>query len=87
MFNNENNIIIICTICINKFVDPITTSCGHSFCKSCFDKLTNNTTTNIFKCPLCNTIINKHFKISITLRDLIERNLEIEERMKTWKKK
>ncbi|XP_054581099.1 putative tripartite motif-containing protein 49B [Eptesicus fuscus] len=32
VFQNE----LTCSICENCFVDPITTDCGHSFCRPCF---------------------------------------------------
>ncbi|KAK5601230.1 hypothetical protein CRENBAI_002438 [Crenichthys baileyi] len=41
----------LCSICLDLFTDPVTTSCGHNFCKYCitqhwFDK-------KICQCPLC----------------------------------
>lgn len=29
---------LVCPVCRNPFVDPVTTSCDHVFCKDCFDQ-------------------------------------------------
>lgn len=38
-----------CSICLNSFQDPITTECGHTFCKECLI----HTITHHNACPLC----------------------------------
>ncbi|XP_049423401.1 E3 ubiquitin-protein ligase TRIM21-like [Epinephelus fuscoguttatus] len=40
-----------CFICMDVFTDPVSTSCGHNFCKNC---ITNHWNTNDhYQCPMC----------------------------------
>ncbi|XP_007568371.1 E3 ubiquitin-protein ligase TRIM21-like isoform X1 [Poecilia formosa] len=42
----------LCSICLDVFTDPVTTACGHNFCKTC---ITQHWDGNVpYKCPLCN---------------------------------
>lgn len=41
-----------CLICLNIFVDPVTTPCGHNFCKTCLNEQWDN--SELFHCPTCN---------------------------------
>ncbi|XP_054881671.1 E3 ubiquitin-protein ligase TRIM21-like [Poeciliopsis prolifica] len=42
----------LCSICLDVFTDPVSTPCGHNFCKTC---ITQHWDTNgPYKCPLCN---------------------------------
>ncbi|XP_034417719.1 E3 ubiquitin-protein ligase TRIM21-like isoform X1 [Cyclopterus lumpus] len=44
-----------CSICLDVFTDPVTTPCGHNFCKKCITKHWNSyLLTYRFQCPLCN---------------------------------
>jgi len=38
-----------CSLCLRLLWEPVTTSCGHVFCRSCLDRVTDHST----KCPLC----------------------------------
>ncbi|XP_029961910.1 E3 ubiquitin-protein ligase TRIM21-like isoform X2 [Salarias fasciatus] len=40
-----------CSICLEVFTDPVSTPCGHNFCKQCITQHWN--TNNICDCPLC----------------------------------
>jgi len=42
-----------CTICQQLFLEPITTSCGHTFCKTCILRVSDYDN----KCPLCRRVI------------------------------
>ncbi|XP_070711717.1 E3 ubiquitin-protein ligase TRIM21-like isoform X2 [Pempheris klunzingeri] len=42
----------LCSICLDVLTDPVTTSCGHNFCKTCITEHWN--TNDRFLCPLCN---------------------------------
>ncbi|XP_039668693.1 E3 ubiquitin-protein ligase TRIM21-like isoform X1 [Perca fluviatilis] len=41
----------LCSICLDVFTDPVTTSCGHNFCKNCITEHWN--TNDHYLCPLC----------------------------------
>ncbi|XP_039668656.1 E3 ubiquitin-protein ligase TRIM21-like isoform X5 [Perca fluviatilis] len=41
----------LCSICLDLFTDPVTTPCGHNFCKNCITEHWN--TSNRCLCPLC----------------------------------
>ncbi|CAK6448894.1 unnamed protein product, partial [Pipistrellus nathusii] len=43
---------LICSICRNCFIDPITTDCGHSFCRPCFHLSWPNRSV-IPRCSVC----------------------------------
>ncbi|XP_039658928.1 nuclear factor 7, ovary-like [Perca fluviatilis] len=40
----------LCSICLDVFTDPVTTSCGHNFCKNCITDHWN--TNDQYLCPL-----------------------------------
>ena len=42
-----------CPLCMELFYDPVTTSCGHSFCKECLARTLDHQS----RCPTCRTII------------------------------
>ncbi|XP_043991167.1 E3 ubiquitin-protein ligase TRIM21-like [Gambusia affinis] len=52
----------LCSICLDVFTDPVSTPCGHNFCKTC---VTQHWDGNVpYKCPLC----NEHFTCRPELR-------------------
>uniref|UniRef100_A0A8C2Z8A6 Bloodthirsty n=1 Tax=Cyclopterus lumpus TaxID=8103 RepID=A0A8C2Z8A6_CYCLU len=44
----------LCSVCLDVFTDPVTTSCGHNFCKKCINDYW--TTNNQNMCPLCKKV-------------------------------
>ncbi|KAL7616403.1 hypothetical protein Lser_V15G00529 [Lactuca serriola] len=62
-----------CTLCLKLLYEPITTPCGHTFCRSClFQSMDRGN-----KCPLCRTVLfisPRTCAISVTLNSIIERN-------------
>ncbi|XP_034722421.1 E3 ubiquitin-protein ligase TRIM21-like [Etheostoma cragini] len=46
----------LCSICLDVFTDPVTTSCGHNFCKNCITDHWN--TNDQYLCPLCKNVFN-----------------------------
>ncbi|XP_030211473.1 E3 ubiquitin-protein ligase TRIM39-like isoform X1 [Gadus morhua] len=45
-----------CSICLDVFNSPVTTPCGHNFCRTCITKHWDEQIK--FKCPLCNMAFN-----------------------------
>lgn len=42
---------LLCSICLEVFSAPVTTPCGHSFCRACINQHWDN--TDICNCPIC----------------------------------
>ncbi|KAK9843647.1 hypothetical protein WJX81_000969 [Elliptochloris bilobata] len=61
-----------CSLCSNMFFEPVTTPCGHSFCRACFAR----TTDHFNKCPLCRTVVHvgRELPVSVTLAAILERS-------------
>ncbi|KAF4111795.1 E3 ubiquitin-protein ligase TRIM39-like isoform X4 [Onychostoma macrolepis] len=61
-----------CSICLDVFTDPVTTPCGHNFCKICLNKCWNNSQT--CSCPYCKETFKQRpdLKINTTLRELVD---------------
>ncbi|CAL8287815.1 unnamed protein product [Boreogadus saida] len=45
-----------CSICLDVFNSPVTTACGHNFCRTCITKFWDEQVQ--FKCPVCNKIFD-----------------------------
>ncbi|XP_078129093.1 E3 ubiquitin-protein ligase TRIM21-like [Sander vitreus] len=53
----------LCPICLDVFTDPVTTSCGHNFCKNC---ITENWNVNDqYMCPMCKNVFNTKPKLHV----------------------
>ncbi|XP_048036510.1 E3 ubiquitin-protein ligase TRIM39-like [Megalobrama amblycephala] len=61
-----------CSICLDVFTDPVSTPCGHNFCKTCLNKCWDNSQT--CNCPNCKETFKRKpdLKINTTLRELID---------------
>ncbi|CAM4638996.1 unnamed protein product [Leuciscus chuanchicus] len=60
------------SICLDVFTDPVSTPCGHNFCKTCLNKCWDNSQT--CNCPYCKETF-KHrpdLKINTTLREIVD---------------
>ncbi|XP_073707332.1 E3 ubiquitin-protein ligase TRIM39-like [Garra rufa] len=60
-----------CSICLDAFTDPVSTPCGHNFCKTCLNKCWDNSQT--CSCPYCKETFKQRpdLKINTTLRELV----------------
>ncbi|XP_060789579.1 zinc-binding protein A33-like [Neoarius graeffei] len=63
---------LLCSTCLNVFTDPLTTPCGHSFCKSCLTQCWEK--SQHCYCPLCKEKFTKkpELKINTTLREVAD---------------
>nr|XP_057918078.1 E3 ubiquitin-protein ligase TRIM65 [Doryrhamphus excisus] len=67
---------LTCSICIDRFRNPVTIPCGHSFCQKCItDHRDAKRNSNIEpRCPICNEKMDtKHkFKCNVVLSQLAQ---------------
>nr|KAF6343820.1 hypothetical protein mPipKuh1_018038 [Pipistrellus kuhlii] len=62
---------LICSICRNYFIDPITINCGHSFCRPCFNLNWPNRSVLAY-CSECRKAIQKReFHTNVTLKEMV----------------
>ncbi|XP_026081456.1 LON peptidase N-terminal domain and RING finger protein 1-like [Carassius auratus] len=47
-----------CPLCIRLFYEPVTTPCGHTFCKNCLERSLDHN----LRCPLCKQPLQEYFK-------------------------
>lgn len=52
-----------CSICLEVFVEPVSTPCGHSFCKACLQGYWNH--SKKFICPMCKKSYSKKPEMSV----------------------
>uniref|UniRef100_A0AAZ1XQM7 RING-type domain-containing protein n=1 Tax=Oreochromis aureus TaxID=47969 RepID=A0AAZ1XQM7_OREAU len=54
---------IMCSICLNVFTDPVSTPCGHNFCKNCISQ--HWKTNRRYTCPICNKVFKRRPELDI----------------------
>eukprot|EP00884_Botryococcus_braunii_P002611 jgi/Botrbrau1/12350/Bobra.0239s0002.2 len=71
-----------CLLCFKLLFEPVTTPCGHSFCRGCLKMSLSlyNRRNNSNKCPLCRTVLHVggSLPISLTLANIIEKSFPSE---------
>ncbi|XP_063333429.1 E3 ubiquitin-protein ligase TRIM21-like [Pelmatolapia mariae] len=73
----------LCSICLDVFTDPVTTSCGHNFCKKCITKYWD---VNVkYFCPMCKTGFRKRpqLKVNTVISDMVAQ-FRHEPQWKSW---
>ncbi|KAI4884976.1 hypothetical protein NFI96_020247, partial [Prochilodus magdalenae] len=62
----------LCSICLDMLSDPVSTPCGHNFCKTCLTQYWDS--TQHCHCPFCKEIFTKRpeLKINTTLREVVD---------------
>ncbi|XP_071373187.1 LON peptidase N-terminal domain and RING finger protein 1 isoform X1 [Centroberyx affinis] len=75
-----------CSLCMRLFYEPVTTPCGHTFCKNCLERCLDHTP----QCPLCKESLKEYlasrkYMVTSVLDALIKQYLREEhaERTKT----
>ncbi|XP_069569972.1 E3 ubiquitin-protein ligase TRIM21-like [Brachyistius frenatus] len=53
----------LCSICLDVFTDPVSTPCGHNFCKNCITQ--HWTVTDRCQCPMCNKVFQRIPELNI----------------------
>ncbi|XP_073328129.1 E3 ubiquitin-protein ligase TRIM21-like [Pagrus major] len=53
----------LCSICLDVFIDPVSTTCGHNFCKTC---ITQHWSVNVpYECPNCKEVFNTRPELQV----------------------
>lgn len=52
-----------CSICLEVFVEPVSTPCGHSFCKACLQGYWTH--SKKFCCPMCKKTYSRRPEMSV----------------------
>lgn len=64
-----------CTVCTELLLDPVTTSCGHTFCRACLRQSMDHNT----RCPVCRTVLllnhSAQLPVNVTLAALMSKLL------------
>nr|XP_033470448.1 E3 ubiquitin/ISG15 ligase TRIM25-like [Epinephelus lanceolatus] len=63
---------LLCSICLDAFNEPVTTPCGHNYCKSCITGYWAS--SNQIQCPLCKKKFRKRpqLQVNTEFRDMVE---------------
>ncbi|KAK0145413.1 Tripartite motif-containing protein 16 [Merluccius polli] len=61
-----------CSICLDVFNSPVTTSCGHNFCRTCITKFWDDQVR--YKCPVCNELFHTRpdLRVNIILSEMVD---------------
>uniref|UniRef100_A0A8C6SEA5 Uncharacterized protein n=1 Tax=Neogobius melanostomus TaxID=47308 RepID=A0A8C6SEA5_9GOBI len=61
----------LCSICLEVFSAPVTTPCGHSFCRACINQHWDN--SDHCNCPVCKQAFNTkpQLKVNIVLAEMV----------------
>nr|XP_033470020.1 probable E3 ubiquitin-protein ligase TRIML1 [Epinephelus lanceolatus] len=63
---------LLCSICLDACNEPVTTPCGHNYCKSCITGYW--VSSNQIQCPLCKKKFHKRpqLQVNTEFRDMVE---------------
>ncbi|XP_063284280.1 E3 ubiquitin-protein ligase TRIM39-like [Pelobates fuscus] len=59
---------LTCSICLNIYTDPITLTCGHSYCRVCITRTWDNQEEREYSCPECRHRFRVRPELKINLR-------------------
>ncbi|CAL8406927.1 unnamed protein product [Arctogadus glacialis] len=62
-----------CSICLDVFSSPVSTPCGHNFCRTCITKYWDEQAK--YKCPVCNELFNTRpdLRVNTLLSEMVDR--------------
>ncbi|KAM9530735.1 E3 ubiquitin-protein ligase TRIM39-like [Salvelinus alpinus] len=72
----------LCSICLDVFTEPVTTSCGHNFCMACVTKYWDS--KDLCQCPLCKEKLYRQpeLRVNTMLREVVENFKKMRDRSK-----
>lgn len=64
--------LLVCPICLHTYTEPVTTPCGHNYCKTCITEYLS--CTNKPQCPLCKEALQTQLelKVNTALQNLVQ---------------
>ncbi|KAM4712367.1 E3 ubiquitin-protein ligase TRIM39-like [Anableps anableps] len=65
---------VLCSICLGEFNEPVSTPCGHNFCKGCITQYWNSQNNGPAQCPFCKKRLGNKPKLQVNseFRDVVE---------------
>ncbi|CAL8389753.1 unnamed protein product [Boreogadus saida] len=62
-----------CSICLDVFSSPVSTPCGHNFCRTCITKFWDEQVK--YKCPVCNKLFDTRpdLRVNILFSEMVHR--------------
>ncbi|CAL8288362.1 unnamed protein product [Lota lota] len=62
-----------CSICLDVFNSPVTTPCGHNFCRTCITRFWDGRVQ--YKCPVCNELFHTRpdVRVNTLLSEVVDR--------------
>ncbi|CAL8406940.1 unnamed protein product [Arctogadus glacialis] len=62
-----------CSICLDVFSSPVSTPCGHNFCRTCVTKYWDEQVK--YKCPVCNKLFDTRpdLQVNTLLSEMVDR--------------
>ncbi|XP_056223814.1 E3 ubiquitin-protein ligase TRIM39-like [Seriola aureovittata] len=62
----------LCSICLDGFTQPVTTPCGHNYCKACITGYWDS--SDLIQCPLCKKKFRRRpqLQVNTEFRDMVE---------------
>ncbi|XP_058637957.1 zinc-binding protein A33-like isoform X2 [Onychostoma macrolepis] len=70
--SSVSEVSLTCSICLDVFTDPVTTSCGHNFCMVCIRSHRDRSPCS--RCPLCGKALDskQDFNINRIIKEIAE---------------
>lgn len=65
--------IFICVLCSKLLYEPVTTPCGHTFCRTCLSRAIDFTDS----CPLCRTVLHLEDPSAIPISNILRNAIQL----------
>uniref|UniRef100_A0A8C5E289 Uncharacterized protein n=1 Tax=Gouania willdenowi TaxID=441366 RepID=A0A8C5E289_GOUWI len=70
--SGKDTYVLGCSICLELFTEPVSTLCGHNYCKACITGFWSH--CDVICCPLCKETFDRapKFRVNTEFRDILE---------------